>query len=85
MELKWHRVKDGSKPTEYDNVLLHTPQWGVALGNVITGWWDGSAWEAHDGRDFDGNPPIHWADIPLPNFEGDADEWSDPEFEDDEL
>lgn len=75
-KLDWQRVKGGDKPHEYQKVLLHTPQFGMTTGEVITGIWDGTEWQADDGRDFEGTPPVHWALLDWPDFEGDDDEWS---------
>lgn len=79
----WTRSKE-AKPPAHVTVLLHTPQWSLTSGDFTTGCWDGTDWFADDGRDFTGNPPVHWATVSTPEFEGDADEWADEESPDEE-
>lgn len=82
--VQWIRVKGCTEfPSVYETVLLHTPQWDMAEGEVTTGSWTGSEWEASDGRVWDGALPVHWARVEPPTFKGDEDEWPDGEFDDD--
>lgn len=82
--LTWNRVKNGPRPNIGQTVLLHTPQWSMTEGDVCLGSWDGNEWDAFDGRGWDDDLPVHWAAITWPDFEGDADEWSDYEEDEDD-
>lgn len=73
-EVKWVRCKI-ELPRPFVNVALHTPQYADTMGHLCCGHWTGSEWEAQDGRDLTDFPPIHWAYVDVPDYDGDDDDW----------
>lgn len=43
---------------------------------MVAGVWTGDEWQAQDDRDLEAHPPIHYAYVTLPDYEGEDEDWA---------